>query len=360
MAQKPWLRYTDKKSGLWGYKDPNGVIQIVPRFHLLTAADSFYNIIAVDDAVSESSYYLLKNGKRLGRDSLYSFDATYDCESEAKIRFRNWKTRLLGFFNQNGETIIPAEYNYASPFHNGLSVALRDGHFFQDGEHWGWQGGKWVLINDRNEILADSLNIDGDNNTINWYSKRENAVEIDSGISIHIRGTNGLVYSFVDYEREFRRWFKAEFLNTISFGSTEDKKRLLFPKIRYWSEKSGWVIKRGDQFLNKFPAILSIDRFKESELKKLQISPDDLGLNDYIFDAPVYRKYHDGCGNHNASRFPLFEVMISFYKKRVSPIPETGNSSYSDFEKAFELDHQDHFGFLRTELGYRLISVSAK
>ena len=47
----------------------------------------------------------------VGKDSVYIFDNTPDCENEGFIRFRDHKTDKAGMFNRNGNIVIPAEYN---------------------------------------------------------------------------------------------------------------------------------------------------------------------------------------------------------------------------------------------------------
>lgn len=70
---KTWFAFWDKDNYLRGFKDSNGVIKIEPRYMGLTTALKFNNIIEVmeESNASLSSYYLLKNGKKLGTDSLY-------------------------------------------------------------------------------------------------------------------------------------------------------------------------------------------------------------------------------------------------------------------------------------------------
>ncbi|MHC0443614.1 WG repeat-containing protein, partial [Flavobacterium sp. 3-210] len=82
------------------------------------------------------SYYLTKQGKIVGRDSLYVFDNGPDCENEGFIRFTNHKTDKMGIFNSEGKIVIPAQYSALTKVRNGLIVVLKDAEKQQDGEHF--------------------------------------------------------------------------------------------------------------------------------------------------------------------------------------------------------------------------------
>src|SRR5206468_2695683 len=111
----------------------------------------------------------LKNGKKTGRDSVYLWDFTYDHEQEGKIRFRDKKTDKVGFFNKEGKIVIPAVYNDAGPFNNGLALVIHDGKRTcadKSCEHWSWNGIN-ALINTHNKIIADDININ-ETDDIEW------------------------------------------------------------------------------------------------------------------------------------------------------------------------------------------------
>ncbi|RYG30351.1 MAG: WG repeat-containing protein, partial [Chitinophagaceae bacterium] len=178
-SQDPWVRFTDPASRLSGYKNLKGEVMIPPRFNGVPCADTFYNIIGVTEMNDKTfkNYYLLKDGRVIGEDSLYIFDYTTDCESEGKIMFSDRKNDRVGFFDKNGKVVIPAVYNYASPFHNGFSIAhlnakrkCLDGEDMHNCEHPTWEGGETVLINEKNEVLADDVPIDLYG--VDWHSVR--------------------------------------------------------------------------------------------------------------------------------------------------------------------------------------------
>ncbi|RZL62018.1 MAG: WG repeat-containing protein, partial [Pedobacter sp.] len=158
---------------------------------------------------SGQSYYLLKNGKKIGRDSLYIWDMTYDFEQEEKIRFRDLKTDKVGFFGPNGKIIIPAIYDDAQPFRNGTAVVLYNArHICADGsiydpkhpcEHWNWDG-ITALIDTENNVIADSLDLNS-LSYINWYSMKKSDKPADTILQRSYKSKDGHYLSFLDYEK---------------------------------------------------------------------------------------------------------------------------------------------------------------
>ena len=71
-----WNSFWNKDKTLIGYKDKNGVVKIEPKFTGFTNAGKFENIIAVAEEINDKwkSYYLTKQGRIVGIDSLHIFD----------------------------------------------------------------------------------------------------------------------------------------------------------------------------------------------------------------------------------------------------------------------------------------------
>lgn len=333
-----WIRFYDSKTNLSGYKDLAGNIKIPAKLGGFTNADKFYNIMTASENQGDSIivYYLLKNGKKVGRDSVFSFDGAHDCESEGKILFKDRKKDRVGYFNKNGIVIIPATYNIATPFYNGLAMALRNAkHQCWDTEedtltceHLSWVGGEVIMINDKNEILADSLNGLSINN-INWYSLKINSQPVDTSIWVSMKGKNGNLYSFIDYEKEFTKWFYTKFLPVLKSAKKDKLNGFLFSEITFWSNKNEWTSLTKNEYLKSFPGVFT--NIQITEKKQKQISINEESLNEFIFDGPQYKKFYTACGSHNKNLFPLFEV---------------------------QLGNQASFEFIRTNVGYQIISVS--
>lgn len=341
---EPWIRFTDTIAELSGYKDTKGNIKIPPRFGALTSADTFHHIIAVQEGAAPSkSYYLLKNGKKVGMDSVYAFDFLFDCEAEGYILFRDYKKDQVGFLDSNGVVAIPAQYSEADPFVNGVAVALRGARKTRrdtTDEHPIWEGGEWLLIDKSNQVLAK---LEGHLSNINWYSFRRDNKGLDTSIYKKINGLNGSSYYVMDYQLEFEQWFHRHFLPATARGDRAGlRKQHLLDTIVYWREAEGWQSIDTHGYLSRFGEQLKQERFTEAAGKEVWISGGD--VNPFIFTGPLYRLYYGACGEHNRNKYPVFNVIVTYKGAKKSRTP----------------DHQDQYSFIRTAGGYKLFSVSAK
>ncbi len=347
-AQVPgnWYSYYNAKKDLYGFKDAKGKVKISARFNAATRAWTFRNIIAVTDGNTNQSYYLLKNGKKVAKDSLYVWDMTYDCEQEGAIRFRDPVTDKVGFLGSNGNIIIPAVYNDAQAFHNGLALVIYNGKrrcadgtpYQADCEHWYWQG-TTALINSSGAIVADSVD-ERTTENINWYSLKIAGQPADTGLYNSLKGKGGKYYTFINYNKEFEQWFYQSFLtkantpyiSALSFdevtveGLYKHTLRKTYPKAA---------------FIKTFKTVL---QRKMAAIKRRQvetaISGEDLNL--FIYHNKKYEAYYTDCGEPNTAQYPLFEVITTHYRS------------------LHQFDYQEHFSFLRTAWGYKLIAVALK
>jgi hypothetical protein len=312
-------------------------MRILIFFCLLSANGAFaQHIMAVFEETGDS-YYLLKNGKRVGADSVFMIDFQVDCESEGKILFHDKKTDRVGFFDKDGKIAIPANYNFAGSFYNGVTLAGINGvRSCENCEHRGWKQHEVVLINDKNEILVRNWNIYAE--TLNWYSMRVNDPSVDTATWISVKGEKGNVYSFLDFKKEFEQWVYSDFIKALNAGPVATG-RLLFPEITYDASRGDWRQEPKDVFLKKY--------FADMQTSITKAKPDDVRifdeeLNPYIFEDKKYARFHDACGRHLRYRHPMFNFVIN----------------YMDSNK--KLDYQEHFTFIKMEDGYKLLSVQFK
>jgi hypothetical protein len=357
-----WILFKDEKNDeLIGYKDLNGEVKIEPKFTFLTNANVFKNIIPVFEKVNiknkedykTTEYYLLKNGKKVGVDSLYVFDFTLDCENEDKIRFRDPKTDKVGFFDKNGKVIISAIYNDASTFHNGLAIVIRDAkRICWEGEevskenpceHWSWKG-TTQIINSKNELILDNVDLQKFQN-IDWYSLQINPKEINSD-NITFKALDGNIYAFKNTEKEFETWLynefiskseKTNFLNNcfenITVCKNANLKSKEFENSKFeayaWAfDKKENVYKNNKDFIVKIIEIIS--------LKKLKINISN-GSSPVLFEYENNKSFYNNCGEYLNEKCPYFKVYIR---------KEDGFSK------------QYYLGFIRTKQGYKLIEIS--
>lgn len=355
-AQKvaPWTQFSVQAHGeyRYGYRDASGRVRIPTKFGGFTNARTFRHIMAVQESKSYKQYYLLKNGRKVGRDSAFVFDFRFDCESEGKILFRDKRKDRVGFLNAQGKAVIPASYNFAQPFHNGLAVALIGakrscGNRSLDTlhcEHLSWAGGRTVLLNEHNEVVLDSLNTKPTGSgQLNWYSLKINDPAPDTATTVTLRAVSGDHYTFSDYEKEFKQWLYDMLVPTVRRGGAAQMQALCFPDLAVSARPfRGWPHFTPAAFLAKYqhtalrPKLGALHRGAPG----VAIFAGD--LNTLIFESRAFQTFLTDCGEHFSDKYPVFEVVLTYPA-------QPANAA---------IDHQEHFEFIRTANGYRLFSAS--
>lgn len=337
-----WTAFRDDNSERIGFKDKKGTIKIKAKYIDFTIARKFDKIIAVmeENNGKNETYYLTKSGKKVGRNNIYLFDNGPDCESEGFIRFRDTKTDKVGMFNGKGEVVIPAEYDDLSNVRNGLVMAVKgakkkfpDGNKPSDCDHYRWVEGKEYLIDTHNKIIIDDFKHNSD---LDFFSLKIGQEPVKDANRQSFLGVDGRYYSFIDYKKEFRQWLDASLLDSLS------KEKLIansYNKIFFWKEPDGWTSAISNEFINRnFELIKS----KMTELNKKNsdyfISIE--GLNPFIYETSYFDTYYNNCGEPKEWQYPVMNVIINRKTKKDS--------------------YQDNFEFLRTENGYKLISMTIK
>ncbi len=345
-ANIDWYKFRDKKTNLLGYKNAQGQVKIQAKFGGLTDALVFRNIIAVDDEKTEKSYYLLKNGDKIGLDSLYIWDNSFDHENENKIRFRDKKTDKVGFFNTDGKIIIPALYNDAQPFHNGLALVIHDAKrkcsngspYNEDApcENWYWDGVS-ALIDSNNRVVANNININQTEN-IDWFSARITNSIPDTTLYTSFETPSGEFYSFLNYKKEFKTWFYKNYLRSLNYQILAAKcyKELTVEghfknKVRLYYSKAFFL----DQY-----RILLLEKMKDIKANTVKTIIFGEDINQYIYKGKKFPAFYTVDGEPDKQKHPLFNVVSTYYKKNK------------------QLDHQDQFFFIRTNGGYELIGIA--
>lgn len=355
-SDSAWMMYIDESTDLIGYKDSRGKIEIPPKFTYLTQQNIFRNIMPVYEKISGSEdetlkYYLLKNGKKVGKDSLYVGQYFLDCENENKIRFRDPINDKVGFFDKNGRVVIPAIYNDVTPFYNGIALAIKNAkRMCVDGteyskqnpcEHWRWQGEN-LLINDKNEILLDSVDLKQFEN-VDFYSFQKNPVSRQADF-IEFKSSNGNVYAFMDLKKQFNQWFYSIFMKK---SDAPDLEEYLFPEITISKDgelKSkelnnpkyadyAFAVEDGKSFLKENGAI--IRKILKKVTNKEYITTISKSSTPILLDKVKYSEYFSDCGDYLSQKYPYFEVTI------------TNNSGLV----------LSALGFIRTLKGYNLVEI---
>lgn len=335
---KPWVAFWNKDTTLVGFKDSRDIVKIEPKFSGFIVASKFDGIIGVTEPVNEKwlNYYLTKSGKIVGRDSMFVYDNSADCESEGFIRFKDAKTDKVGVFNSNGNIVIPADYSALTSVRNGMVIGLKGATKKEFGKesgdsHFSWVGGKEVLIDTLNHMLIEDFKSEGN---LNFFSLLVSDQPNEDPVRRNFKNTQGKYYSFIDFGREFDAWLKTSLLKNFT------KERLLeatYKELTFWKEEDGWKTEDKLSFINRNFELI---KAKFLAIKRPDCKYDifDEGLNKFIYESEEYERFFDNCRAPKEWMYPLKNVVISHTK---------GNDLL-----------QDHFSFLRTEEGYKLISVS--
>ncbi|EHQ24859.1 WG repeat-containing protein [Mucilaginibacter paludis] len=348
-AQKSanWYGYYNQKTALIGYKNSSGRVEITARFSGLTRASVFKHIIAVNNQRTNTSYYLLKNGKMVAKDSLYVWDMTFDCEQEGKIRFRDPKTDKVGFLGADGKIAIAALYNDARPFHNGFAEVLYNGRrVCPDGsafdqhnpcEHWGWDG-VTALVDTKGNVIADSLE-SSELQNLNWHSMQMSDQPADTTLRVSFKAKDGRYYSFVNYEKEFDLWFNNYYLAHVQHACRLNSFDMICVEGLFKNQIRKFY-PRKDFFAAYYEVLLKkLQRLKKGKTD-IQLIPDE--LNPMIYTQTRFKTYYTDCGDVNVADYPLFDVVVTHFKNNTT------------------INYQEHFSFLRTAGGYKLIAVAWK
>jgi len=333
-SHDPWFPFWNKDSTLIGFKDKNGIVRIEPKFNGLTSEGTFENIIAITEERNGvwDNYYLTKTGKIIGRDSLHIFDNSTDCEMEGFIRFHDPKTDRTGMFNKNGDIGIPATYNDLSRVRNGMIVALTGAKKKIMGEHFWWEGGRQLLIDTNNNILIDSFEY---NDYINFYSLQISPEINKDTTRQNFKGVNGQYYSFIDFEKEFSNWLQSNLLHHFTKTSLLN---CSYKKITYWKEPRGWISEAKSTLIDRnFELIKTKLLALNSNTCDYHIFVED--LNSYEFESEEFKRYFNNCGESKDWIYPVMTVVINYKDK---------------------MGLQDHFEFLRTDKGYKLINIDIR
>ncbi len=340
-AQKAdtWTAFWNKDTTLFGYKDGTGKVRIEPKFSHFSFPNKFDDIISVTQEKNGvvKSFYLTKAGKVVGRDSMFFGEET-DCESEGFIRFKVKPTEKVGLFNRKGEIVIPAGYDALSKVKNGMVWALKDGtkKYWDEGKesgchHYSWVGGEGYLLDTNNKVLIENFRY---NENINFHSLLKTAFPGTDSTRLSVVAKDGMYYSFIRYKKEFEKWLKTNLLDAFTY---DNLLAATYEKVTYYDESEGWVSKPKKAFLDKnFETIKSKLIALKSRTCHFNIFEDS--LNGFIYEDAAYSDYFDNCGNAKEWMYPVMGVVITY-----------------DFKKDL---HQDHFDFLRTANGYKLLSVS--
>ena len=130
----------------WGFRNRQGETVIPPVYAVVEPFTRFGIAPVADD----SGWVLIDvSGRPLLRPFIY--DNGPDPFAEDKARFvRNGR---VGFFDRRGRIVIPAEYDFALPFSEGMATVCRGCREEPDGEYRTVRGGSWGFIDRKGRVV---------------------------------------------------------------------------------------------------------------------------------------------------------------------------------------------------------------
>ena len=148
-----WAEYPepfqDESTGLWGYENPAGGEVVIPADYVLAWE---FNEQGTAFAATEDDWLCI-NADGLVLLHPFVFDNGPDYFEHGLARFV--ENGRMGFFNEAGEKVIPAEYDFAFPFEDsGLAPVCTGCVLVPDGEHSTVQGGKWGCVDRKGRLVA--------------------------------------------------------------------------------------------------------------------------------------------------------------------------------------------------------------
>ncbi|GAA4108850.1 hypothetical protein GCM10022393_05210 [Aquimarina addita] len=338
--QESWRMYYNQDSTLIGYKDHLDKIMIPPKFMGYTHAHKLDHIIAVTEPEDKGyiNYYITKEKKVVGRDSLYTLDNTADCEREGFIRFRDPITDLVGLFNQKGEITIPASYSMLQPVTNNVVIGLygaskkyKDDKHQRGCNHYSWEGGNVYLLDTKGNILVENFEYEYETNLFSLQIT--NQKPLDSLRKSYV-GKNKKYYSVINYEEEFTQWIEKHLYIDLTL---EKLKTISYPKITHWVPETKWKQTPASEFLTtNFKHIKQLLQLTKEKKVDYFITMD--GLNPFMYETTEYDQYFDNCRQARRKQYPVLALYI--------------NQMFG------EESDQKSLHFLRTDKGYKLIQVS--
>lgn len=126
----------------YGYKNAKGEVVIAPRY-MIALSFTPGGIAAV--AGPEMGWHYIDAAGKLAIAKPHIVDNAPEAFQEGLARYFDEKDRV-GYFDESGQIVIRARYDYAEPFSDGLAGFCQDCRRVMYGEHWNMKGGRWGYI----------------------------------------------------------------------------------------------------------------------------------------------------------------------------------------------------------------------
>ncbi len=330
-------------STLYGFKSPDGKVIAEPKF-MLVGNEAFKDIVSVIEEVSSdkySVYYLRADGTKFGVDSVYFFDQAPDIESNGFIRFKDPVSKKIGVMNVAGKVVLRAEFDEMMELRNGFVWGIRGATLecvdknvpLKNCEHRTWVGGEKVLYNLKGELLSrDFFSNPDDYVNLDYYTFQKSKKASKDPNRMNFKAEGGRFFSFVNLDKAVDSWLKEHLLDV---PSESQLLTLMADSVVSWKEETGWEVQSKNNYLasNASEIKTLIEALQSKKYTYFSTYQEDLFFYEF---RSLFGQYFNGTYQFNHWKYPAYEVVINH------PDAET----------------QSHLTFLRSEKGWKLISVS--
>jgi hypothetical protein len=144
-----------ENDGLFGYKSQNEKVVIEAKY--VAALDFSDKGIAF---VADSSGWVCidKKGKSLLQPFIYDNGPDYFSEGLARFVEKG----KVGFFDESGNIIIKAQWDFAYPFEDGKAAVCNGCKMATENEHQKISGGEWGYINKTGKVITPIGSVEAD------------------------------------------------------------------------------------------------------------------------------------------------------------------------------------------------------
>ena len=130
------LAYDDEDCRCFGYKNRKGEIVIPAKYFF------------ADDTLRTTAFVCDDKGWKLidRKENTLLIPFIYDNGPDYIVEgvFRFVENGKMGFATHEGKIVIPAQFDFVTPFENGIAEYHIGGHREPIGEHWYWTGSKEI------------------------------------------------------------------------------------------------------------------------------------------------------------------------------------------------------------------------
>ena len=134
----------------WGYKNASGEVVVKPGYSMVIS-DTIYDM----GLVAEGGKWFAINNKGEKILEPFVYDNGVDYEKEGLFRFI--ENEKMGFADMKGNKVIPASFDFVSPFSEGFAAYNAGGKSVQvDAEHEAVEEGLWGYIDNTGKVVIEA------------------------------------------------------------------------------------------------------------------------------------------------------------------------------------------------------------